>query len=62
MVEPLSHQALSELIGSIYDCTLDPDRWEGTLAEIGDTLAQSRGHMSWGRAPEDTLMVYDRSG
>jgi DNA-binding CsgD family transcriptional regulator/PAS domain-containing protein len=34
MAEALSPQALSNLIGSIYDCALDPDRWEGTLAEI----------------------------
>jgi DNA-binding CsgD family transcriptional regulator/PAS domain-containing protein len=38
MSEPLSHQALSELIGSIYDCALDPDRWDRTLAEIGDAF------------------------
>ena len=32
MAEPLSPQALSALIGSIYDCALDPDRWERMLA------------------------------
>jgi PAS domain-containing protein len=31
-------QALSNLIGSIYDCALDPARWEQTLADVGDAL------------------------
>ena len=39
MVEALSPQALSMLIGSIYDCALAPDRWEGTLAAIRDAFA-----------------------
>jgi DNA-binding CsgD family transcriptional regulator/PAS domain-containing protein len=30
-----THERLSELIGSIYDCVLDPAKWEGTLAAIG---------------------------
>ena len=34
MTAALSHQDLSDLIGRIYDCTLDPSRWEPTL----DTL------------------------
>lgn len=34
MGEPLSTHMLSDLIGSIYDCTLDPSRWDETLAEI----------------------------
>jgi DNA-binding CsgD family transcriptional regulator/PAS domain-containing protein len=34
MADAISPQALSDLIGSIYDCALDPSRWEQTLAEI----------------------------
>ena len=34
MQEPLSPQALSELIGSIYDRALDPDHWDQTLSEL----------------------------
>ena len=30
----LSHGRLSQLIGSIYDCALDPSAWELTLAAI----------------------------
>jgi DNA-binding CsgD family transcriptional regulator/PAS domain-containing protein len=34
MQEPISPQALSELIGSIYDCALDPNQWDQTLSEL----------------------------
>jgi len=34
----ISPQALPDLIGSIYDCALDPARWEQTLADVGDAL------------------------
>jgi hypothetical protein len=39
MPEVLSHNALSELIGLIYDCALDPNRWERTLAAIMDAFS-----------------------
>jgi len=38
MGEVLAHRRLSELIGSIYDCALDPGRWEGTLADVAETF------------------------
>src|SRR5262249_650392 len=38
----LSHRRLSQLIGMIYDCAIDSDRWPATLAEI----CQSIGCMS----------------
>jgi DNA-binding CsgD family transcriptional regulator/PAS domain-containing protein len=38
MADTISPQALSDLIGSIYDCALDPSRWEETLAEVVDAL------------------------
>src|SRR5262249_60884292 len=34
----LSSYALSTLIGSIYDCALDPSLWEPTLAQARDAL------------------------
>ena len=34
MVGAQSPQVLSQLIGSIYDCVLDPSRWQRTLDEI----------------------------
>jgi DNA-binding CsgD family transcriptional regulator/PAS domain-containing protein len=34
----IAPQALSELIGSIYDCALDPSRWDQTLRNIKGAL------------------------
>jgi DNA-binding CsgD family transcriptional regulator/PAS domain-containing protein len=58
----LSHQRLSALIGMIYDCAIEPERWPATLAEVCQAircisgiillvdLAQSRHKFahSWG--------------
>jgi hypothetical protein len=38
MADAISRQALSDLIGSIYDCALDPSRWEQTLPDVADTF------------------------
>jgi hypothetical protein len=38
VAEVISHQALSGLIGSIYDCAIDPSRWEQTLIAIKDAF------------------------
>lgn len=38
MAEALNTAAFSELIASIYDCVLDPDRWEPTLIDINSAL------------------------
>lgn len=38
MASPVSSNALSELIGSIYDCALDPDLWDKTLASVVEAL------------------------
>jgi hypothetical protein len=38
VVDAISPHALSELIGSICDCALDPCRWEHTLSAVMDTL------------------------
>jgi hypothetical protein len=34
----LSHRRLSELIGMIYDCAIEADRWPATLAEICQSI------------------------
>jgi DNA-binding CsgD family transcriptional regulator len=39
----ISPHALSDLIGSIYDCALDPSRWDTTLRNIKEALD---GHMA----------------
>jgi DNA-binding CsgD family transcriptional regulator/PAS domain-containing protein len=38
VADVISPQALSDLIGSIYDCALDPSRWGRTLADIKDAF------------------------
>jgi hypothetical protein len=38
VADAISPQALSELIGSIYDCALDPSRWDQTLPDVMDAL------------------------
>jgi PAS domain-containing protein len=34
VADAMSRQAFSDLIGSIYDCALDPSRWERTLSQV----------------------------
>ncbi len=41
-LEGISAQALSDTIGAIYDCALDPDRWQDTIRQIV-VLSDSRG-------------------
>jgi hypothetical protein len=38
MVDPLSPENFSTVIASIYDCALDPARWEQALADIRGAL------------------------
>jgi hypothetical protein len=38
MADAISPQALSDLIGSIYDCALDPSRWDQTVLDVRDAL------------------------
>jgi DNA-binding CsgD family transcriptional regulator len=38
VADAISPQALSDLIASIYDCALDPTRWERTLLNVKDAL------------------------
>jgi hypothetical protein len=62
MADAISPQALSELIGSIYDCALDPAHWERTLADLvdgavemkvrrGPTYSPAVPHILTGRPP-----------
>jgi DNA-binding CsgD family transcriptional regulator len=62
----LSHRQLSELIGMIYDCAIDPDRWPPTLAAICQSIGCGSGFIllvdleqshhkfaySWGLSPD----------
>jgi DNA-binding CsgD family transcriptional regulator len=40
---PLSHQRLSDLIGVIYDCAIDPELWPGTIEKICQELRCASG-------------------
>src|SRR5262245_18422388 len=42
----LSHQELSDVIGCIYDCTLDPSRWEPTLDALRSLIACRSGQLA----------------
>jgi DNA-binding CsgD family transcriptional regulator len=62
----LSDRQLSELIGMIYDCAIDPDRWPPTLAAICQSIGCASGFIllvdleqshhkfaySWGLGPD----------
>jgi DNA-binding CsgD family transcriptional regulator/PAS domain-containing protein len=62
----LSDRQLSELIGMIYDCAIDPDRWPPTLAAICQSIGCGSGFIllvdleqshhkfaySWGLGPD----------
>jgi DNA-binding CsgD family transcriptional regulator len=41
----LSHQRLSDLIGSIYDCAIDPERWPATIEKICRELHAKCGNI-----------------
>jgi DNA-binding CsgD family transcriptional regulator/PAS domain-containing protein len=38
MQDQISPQVLSDLIGSIYDCALDPEHWDRTLNDLKDAF------------------------
>ena len=42
-LEDVSAQALSDLIGSIYDCALDPQLWASTCRRVADLCESSAG-------------------
>jgi len=56
----LSNRVLSELIGSIYDCALDPVRWEQTLADIAKALDCEKVILSLNDLRHDRILI-DRS-
>ena len=71
----LAPQRLSDLIGLIYDCAVEPGRWPDTLAEIcramncmsGNILLVDLEHSrhkfahSWGLSPDWTKRYFDFS-
>jgi len=57
VTDPISPQALSELIGSIYDCALDPSRWEETLADLMDALDGHNAALSLNDLRHDRILL-----
>ena len=53
----VSNRALSELIGAIYDCTIDPARWERTLADIVLLLHCDRAILSLNDLRRDRILI-----
>jgi hypothetical protein len=54
-----SPERLSDLIGSIYDCALDPTMWEPVLETIGREFFFSSAMMGVAR-PVDYRWMFDR--
>jgi DNA-binding CsgD family transcriptional regulator len=44
-LESISARALSDAIGSIYDCALDPQRWPDTIRQISELCESAAGGM-----------------
>jgi len=57
MADAVSPQVLSKLIGSIYDCALDPDLWDKALADIKDALDCRTAVLSLSDLVHDRLLI-----
>jgi DNA-binding CsgD family transcriptional regulator/PAS domain-containing protein len=62
MADAISRQAFSDLIGSIYDCALDPSRWERTLADVGDALDCHMLTLTLSDLRHDRLLLHKAAG
>ena len=62
MADAISPQALSDLIGSIYDCALDPSRWERTLADLRDALDCHQLTLTLSDLRHDRLLLHKAVG
>ncbi|WP_156343021.1 hypothetical protein [Devosia sp. A16] len=54
--------ALSRLVGLVYDCALDPMRWEETLAELRHILRFSNAMFTIWTAPSGRPLLNVTSG
>lgn len=55
--DALPPQALSAVIGAIYDCVLDPARWETALLEITRAMSADSGILSLNDLRHDRLLI-----
>lgn len=56
-VTTFSNRDLSELIGSIYDCALDPARWDDTLAAVASALNCEHAILSLNDIQRDRVLI-----
>jgi DNA-binding CsgD family transcriptional regulator/PAS domain-containing protein len=57
VTQALSPQDLSALIGSIYDCALDPARWEQTLSDIKNALGFETAMLHLSDLRHDRMLI-----
>lgn len=62
MANCISAEALSTLIGSIYDCALEPTRWEQTLIELKDALECSTAVLNLSDLSQNCFLIYRTVG
>lgn len=62
MMTPIQAETLSDLIGSIYDCALDPGRWPATLTELRLALGFKNAAMNLQAMPSGKMLVNVASG
>ena len=62
MAELISASALSELIGSIYDCALDPGLWPATLTSLREVLGFHNAALTLVGLPKGEVLLTVTSG
>lgn len=62
MAEPMSASELSHIVGAIYDCALDPERWSTILAELRGRLNFCQAVVSLVAMPSGEMLLNITSG
>ncbi len=62
MSERISAEALSDVIGSIYDCALDPDHWPAALEKLRKALAFHNALLALNALPSGLPLLIVSSG
>ena len=62
MTEAISLQALSQLIGSIYDCALEPDRWDRTLSDLKDAFESQTSSVGLIDKRRGRILIHKNAG
>jgi DNA-binding CsgD family transcriptional regulator len=56
-VKPLAAEAMSQLIGSIYDCAIEPERWPDTLERLRLELEFANASLSMLAMPSGAILL-----